>query len=256
MIRGLYTSALGMTTQMKRMDVVSNNLANADTNGFKKDTVSTKSFADELTKRLDDPKYNFLNMPEKTGNLSLGVYADEVYTDFSQGAVKQTGNKLDCSIGGKGFFSVSVSKNGETSEKYTRDGSFTLTNDRTLTTKQGYPILGEKGQIKVDGEFSVDEKGNVYSDGKFVDKLKLTDFNDYKTLRKYGENLTDVTSDTKKVSFAGSVNQGSLEASNVNVVREMVEMITVSRSYEANQRMIQAADQTLGRAVNDLARKG
>lgn len=257
MIRGLYTSALGMTTQMKRLDVVTNNIANVDTTGFKKDTVVTQSFSEEMMSRLNDPKYSKLNASEKIGGVSLGVFVDNVFTDFSSGSLKKTSGELDIAISGNGFFAISQKdSNGQTTEKYSRDGSFTLSNTGTLITKSGDIVLGEKGPIKIEnGKITIDEDGNVYANDELINKLKLVDFSDKTTLRKTGENLYATTKDSQMTKFSSTVEQGFLETSNVNSVKEMVDMISVSRIYEANQKMVGIHDTILGKAVNELGRK-
>lgn len=257
MIRGLYTSAIGMMTQMNKMDVVSNNIANSDTTGFKKDTTITQSFSEELAKRLDDPKYNIIKTDIDVGGMSLGVSVNEIVTDFSNGNLKPTENVLDAAINGSGFFAVNyIDKNGNVSEKYKRDGQFTLTAGGILSTKDGYQVLGENGPITIQGgDIRIDENGNVFSGGEYIDRLKLVDFENKESLRKYGENLYDITDDSNQIQFSGKILQGHIENSNINVVQEMVKMITLSRTYEANQKMIQTHDSTLGRAVNELGKK-
>lgn len=257
MLRGLYTSALGMTTQINKMDVVSNNIANADTTGFKKDITITQSFSDEMMKKLDDPKYKLIKHSDDLGNVNLGVFVDMVHTDFTSGSLKQTSGSLDLALDGEGFFSISVTdNNGEAIEKYTRDGSFTIDSQNRLVTKEGNLVLGESGPIVIpNGEINITDDGDIYSNGEFVDKLKLTDFENKETLRKFGDNLYDIIDETNVREFSGKITQGFLEASNVNTVQEMVNMITISRIYEANQKMIQTHDSTLGRAVNDLGKK-
>ncbi len=257
MIRGLYTSATGMITQMRKMDVVSNNLANADTTGFKKDSTITQSFSSELAKRLDDPKYRLIKHNTGIGEMSLGVFVDEVYTDFSTGSFKATEAPLDVAINGEGFFVISVTDNqGETTEKYTRDGGFTLDANNTLVTKDGYKVMGEKGEINIpNGVITIDEKGNIYSNDELIDKLSIVDFENKESLRKYGDNLYDTIDETVTKDFEGTVIQSRLETSNVNTVSEMVKMITLSRNYEANQKMIQTHDSTLGRTVGELGKK-
>lgn len=257
MIRGLYTSSVGMMTQMQKMDVVSNNIANSDTTGFKKDTTITQSFSEELAKRLDDPKYKLIKHDKSIGGMSLGIFVDEIATDFSTGSMKTTENPLDLAVNGTGFFTVSVAdKQGNVTEKYTRDGGFTLNAQNKLVTRDGYTVMGENGEIIIpNGLIDIDSNGNIYSGGDFVDKLKMVDFENKDSLRKYGDNLYDSIDESVISEFSGTIIQGSLECSNVNTVQEMVKMITLSRNYEANQKMIQTHDSILNKAVNDIAKK-
>ncbi len=256
MVRGLYTSAVGMMTQMQKMDVVSNNIANSDTVGFKKDTVVVRSFSEELSKRLD-PKYRLIKFNQGIGNMSLGVFVDEVYTDFSTGSFEETNGSLDCAISGEGFFAINVTnRNGDTVERYTRDGSFTLDSENNLRTSDGNYVVGEGGNINIpNGVISIDAKGNIFSNNEFVDRIKIVDFSNKESLRKVGDNLYETIDESQEQDFTGSVIQNRLEGSNVNSVQEMVKMISLARNYEANQKMIQTHDSTLNRAVNDIGRK-
>ncbi len=257
MVRGLYTSAVGMMTQMQKMDVVSNNIANSDTVGFKKDTVVVRSFSEELSKRLDDPKYRLIKFNQGIGNMSLGVFVDEVYTDFSTGSFEETNGSLDCAISGEGFFAINVTnRNGDTVERYTRDGSFTLDSENNLRTSDGNYVVGEGGNINIpNGVISIDAKGNIFSNNEVVDRIKIVDFSNKESLRKVGDNLYETIDESQEQDFTGSVIQNRLEGSNVNSVQEMVKMISLARNYEANQKMIQTHDSTLNRAVNDIGRK-
>jgi len=246
-----------MMTQMQKMDVVSNNIANSDTVGFKKDTVVVRSFSEELAKRLDDPKYKLIKFNQGIGNMSLGVFVDEVYTDFSTGAFKETNGSLDCAISGEGFFAINVTDaNGNNVERYTRDGTFTLDSENNLRTSGGNYVVGESGNINIpNGIISIDGNGNIFSNDEFVDKIKIVDFSNKETLRKVGDNLYETIDESEEQDFTGSVIQGRLETSNVNSVQEMVKMISLARNYEANQKMVQTHDSTLNRAVNDIGRK-
>lgn len=257
MIRGLYTSAVGMMTQMNKMDVVTNNIANASTTGFKKDIAVTQSFSEELVKRLDDPKYELIKHDNQVGKMSMGVFVSSVHTDFSGGAAEKTDGTLDFAIDGDGFFSVLVNgDDGQSTEKYTRDGSFTLGKNGTLLTTGGNVVLGENGIITIpNGEISVTANGEIYVNDEFIDRLKLVDIENKESLRKYGDNLYDVTEESNVTAFNGKIMQGYLEMSNINSVEEMVKMINLSRVYEANQRALKTSNETLQRAVTELAKK-
>jgi len=256
LIKGLYTSALGMMTMMRKMDVTADNIANANTTGFKKDRVATRSFTEELLKRLDDPgdrPYHDVPM----GRISQGVFVDDIYTDFTGAGFRQTSAPLDLAISGSGFFCVShADKTGQSSEMYTRDGSFTLGGDGLLLTKEGNPVLGMNGMITVPpGNITILEDGRIFSNDVYVDKLKMTDFSNAHELRKQGNNLFSATNRALQVDFKGSVQTGFLENSNVNAITEMTEMINISRAYESNQRLITIHDAILNRVANDIGRK-
>ena len=257
MNRGLYTSAIGMMTQMNNMDVVTNNIANVDNTAFKKDTNVVQSFSEELMKIFDDKTRSLVKRDNTIGKVSLGNFVTEVSTDFSTGSMKKTEGTYDLAIDGEGFFVVeTLNKDGSTSEKYNRDGSFTINNNNELVTKEGNYVLGENGRIVIpSGKVIISEKGSIYSNGEFVDKLKLVDFENKETLRKYGDNLYDKINETVEKPFQSDILQNHIETSNVNVVNEMVKMINVSRIYELNQKMVQSHDTILGKAVNEIAKK-
>lgn len=257
MVRGLYTSGLGMTAQMQRMDVVANNIANADTTAFKRDAVITQSFSEELLKRINDPDKLSVGNEARLGRISQGLFVDTVYTDFSSGNMQRTGGTFDLAIAGSGFFAVSVTdKQGNVTEKYTRDGAFTLSENRTLMTKDGNRLLGENGEIIVpDGYVTIDENGIVKVDDEEIDRIKIVDFQNPQSLRKIGSNIFDTTAETQTGDFTGSILQGHLENSNINTVREMVQLISVARAYEVNQKMVQNFDTIMGKIANDIGRR-
>ena len=256
MIRGLYTSALGMTTMMRKMNVTADNIANVNTTGFKKDKIATRSFTDELLKRLDDPGDKpYHDVP--IGHVSQGVFIDDIYTDFSNGSFRKTAAPLDLAIAGNGFFCVSYAdRTGQSIEMYTRDGSFSLGRDGLLLTKDGNPVLGGNGMIRIPpGHITINEDGSIYSNGEYVDTLKMTDFVDSHELRKRENNMFAATNRARQTSFNGIINSGYLENSNVTPIHEMADMITTTRAFETNQRVIIIHDTILGRIANDIGRK-
>jgi len=244
-----------MRAIQKKMDVVANNMANASTSGYKKDTLVLESFPDVMTKILRD-KEVASGRPYDIGTMALGSDVGEVFTYYSQGQLNSTENKLDMAIrdSSNAFFTVAVpNADGEVNVFYTRDGSFAISGNNTLVTKDGYTVLGENGPIILEGDdFTVGEDGTIIQNGEVVDRLLIIEFADTSSLRKYGMNLIQADPDAEVVEFSGSVRQGYIEMSNVNVVREMVDMITALRSYEANQKVVQSIDQTLDKAVNEV----
>ena len=256
MVRGLYTAYTGMLNQQYRLDTITNNLANASTTGFKSEGVTSRAFDNVLAIKIKDGSENYIN--RQIGSLNLGVKIGENYTDYEQGSFKNTENTYDLALEGNGFFSISfTSKNGTTSTLYTRDGEFTVDSEGALRTKDGDYVLGEGGEIYIPTEatdVSIDSLGNITADGVFVDKLLITDFEDYDYLKKYGENLYIAKDGAVEIETEANVHQGYLEASNVNVVEQMVDMINISRAYESNQKVMQAIDETLDKAVNQVGR--
>lgn len=265
MVKGLYTAYTGMINQQNRLDVLTNNLANSATNGFKKEGSTSQSFDETLAIKIKDTS-NY-NLPQGLGDISLGVKIGECYTDYSQGSFRVTDNVYDLALDGDGFFAVSfTNKAGETSVKYTRDGAFTVDRNGYLRTKDGDFVLnqaaaqagnpGQAGYIQIDPnvELKVDELGNLYQNNTLVGQIGVVDFADYNYLAKYGENMYDLVDGGQVQASDAQVVQGTLEMSNVNVVSEMVEMISISRAYESNQKIIQTIDDTLEKAVNNIGK--
>ena len=253
MLRGLYTSYTGMLNEQYRMDIMSNNLANADTTGFKKEGSTSQAYAEVMAVKIKDLTEN-PNTPRRLGNMSLGVKIGESYTDFSQGSLRDTGNTYDIALGGSGFFNIEfTSKAGETSTKYTRDGGFTITKEGYLVTKDGDYVLGENGRIQLSttaGATVFDRAGNIYQDDRLVASLKITDFEDTNYLTHYGETMWDAMEGAvEKEPENTEIFQGFLEMSNASVVKEMVNMITISRQYESNQKMLTTFDETLEKTM-------
>lgn len=257
MVKGLYTAYTGMLNEQHRMDVITNNLANSDTHGYKKEGATSQAFDTVLGYKIKDIS-DAPNLARGIGNMNLGVKIGENYTDYSQGPFRVTGNTYDLAIAGDGFFNVEfTNKAGEKSTKYTRDGAFSVNKDGYLVTKDGdYVLNTDNGRIRVDPvrDVAVDTRGNIFHDGTSVGTIQITDFNDYNYLEHYGENYFEpVDGATRKVADY-TINQGYLETSNVQVVQEMVEMISVSRQYESNQRMITTIDSTLEIASRQLGK--
>lgn len=251
MIRGLYTACAGMLAQQARQDVVANNLANINTPGFKKDVVVYRAFPTMLVKRIgelrDTGQGEKPAPPVTTGKLGTGSAVAEIVTDLSTGSLQKTDNPLDIALGSDGYFVVQT-PNGE---RYTRDGCFKLDSNGILTTSQGYPVLGKTGIIEVgEKQVTVDKRGNVNAGDELLDTLRVVRFGNPRSLVKIGDNLFEAGGQTPAEVTEPQVLQGYLELSNVNSVKEMVELITVVRAYEANQKVIQAEDQTLDAAVN------
>ncbi len=278
MLRGIYTGASGMLAQDGRMDMIANNLANVDKTAYKKDIAVFKSFPEMLIRRINEsglgitPAGSYDAMPF-VGNLGTGVELNEVFTSFEQGSLQRTENSFDLALEGRGFFTVMT----ERGERYTRDGSFTINQDGVLMTHNGNPVMGEngivrvhhnnfivneRGEIVVNGDLSADPRdvvsmnSNNWSNPVVIDKLKIVDFENIRMIKKEGDSMYRETeySGPALPAFEHKVIQGFLEKSNVNIVREMVDMIEVQRSYEANQKTVSSHDQALGKLINEVAR--
>lgn len=281
MIRGIYTAVAGMVAQEKRMDVVSNNLANIDKTAFKQDTTIFKAFPEKLLHRTNDdgvgwvPMGSYDTMPI-VGVLGTGTSVNEVYTRFEQGPLKETGNKADLALDGKGFFVVQTDRG----EMLSRAGNFTINNDGFLVTPNGFPVLGENGPLQVArGNFRITENGEVWINGALgrrpenftsenandwkqpvlLDRIRLRQVEHPRHLNKIGDSFYAITPESGPmreipVGETPRILSGFIEKSNVNIVREMVKMIEVQRSYEAGQKVVQSHDQTLGKLINEVAR--
>lgn len=231
MLDSIQLSTEAMNARIHQQEVIANNLANVNTIGFKKDRV----FQEVLT--------------EASENSESKV---EEVTVFEQGPLRETKNPLDIALVGKGFFTLQSSEG----RRYTRNGHFRLDASGQLVLEEGVVVMGENGPIEGRGEMHVDERGKVYFDGVFLDKLWIVTFNEPYPLRKTGNSqfvLTDESSPELEVEDV-VVKQGSLEESNVNPVEEMVNMITVFRYFEADQKSLRAQDELLSRAVNDVGK--
>ena len=261
MIKGLYTAHTGMVNEMKRLDVLTNNLANADTTAYKKEGTTSRTFADESAIKIKDTSH--YGLPQKLGEISLVTHLGQVYTDYSTGSFEVTDNESDFAIEGEGFFAVSFTdKNGNTSVKLTRDGNFVVDNEGYLRTKDGDYVLNATGALHMDANpanyvrvntlqpFTVDLQGYIYQNDQLVGTLGVVDVQNYDYLEKYGENLYNLVEGGVITASEARVHQSTLESSNVNVVDEMVNMIAIQRAYDAGQKVIRSVDDTLATTVN------
>lgn len=252
MVKGLYTSYTGLVNQQNRLDVVTNNLANATTTGYKKEGYTTQSFDSVYGIKVKDLTVGGVN--ENIGKLSLGAKIGETYRDWSNGSFISTSSNYDFALSGEGMFSISfTNKLGEESTLYTRDGSFQMNSEGYLVTKDGDFVLGENGPIQLPtdlSELSVQPTGEIYADGQYIDRFALVNFEDYNYVEAYGENLYRAVDGATFTDATATVNQGYLESSNINVVSEMVDMITIAREFESNQKVMTTIDEMLGKMVN------
>ncbi len=356
MLRGLYTATTAMNTNQKKMDVVTNNIANVNTVGYKKDLVLSESFPEVLIQKINsEPSFSsregftgvevaeenglynlktsggffrvktpngisndkgikltindegYLSTYNKdsegrayadTGYLALGnkgpvfvgegqleinnrgqvlvdgnivdnlvsflplhgigtlndgVRLDRLETNFEQGHLYKTHNDLDVAIRGKGFFQIQTPEG----LRFTRDGAFKLNEYNELVTSEGYNVLGLDGPIEIYGEdIAISSTGEIIANGEQINQLNIIDIDNIKDLRKVGENLFQTADGLQAQTrpFEGQIEQGYLENSNVDTIKEMVQMMNMFRNYESNQRIIKAYDETLGKAVNEIGK--
>lgn len=355
MFRGLYTVTSAMQTNQKKLDVVTNNIANANTTGFKKDLVISEAFPEMLISKIngkleaspndnlplkverdgngfylntskgfftvDNPmgkSYNRgvrfavdqegylktytrdinkgidtttgFNVLDKSGNairvpnqnitindngqvvsngqvvadliyspsknvigtINGGLRLDRIQTNFLEGQLIETSNKLDFALKGDGFFKIQTPEG----VRYTRDGSFTTNNRGELVTSKGYRVLGENGTITLNKEFKISKDGSIYVDDAYLNKLNVVNVLNVNALRKEGDNLYSVEEELnpQEQKFDGEILQGFIENSNVNTINEMVDMINILREYESNQKIVKSYDEMLGKAVNEVGK--
>lgn len=226
MISGVYRLIDSSLVQKLRFNIISNNLANINTNAFKKDIIS----------------FNQILTMKNSSKI-----------DFAPGPLRYTGNGFDVALGAPGFFKIQTSKG----IRYSRDGSFTLNVDRLLVTQNGDTVLGQNGPIKIDGgNVSIDIDGQVVVENKPVDRILVMDFKQPRFLRKEGSSYYIYQGEEKDISTAEnvSVRQGYTEGSNVSPTEEMIKMIEAHRTFESVQKAIQYMDETTDKMVNDVGR--
>lgn len=347
MNRGLYISATSLVSNQRKLEVLSNNLANVNTTGYKKDISLTETFPEKLLSKIngekpkvrlrgenqidyetdgrihrartnngyfvvgtpmgksyvkeirfivDDEGYlrtyykddkdefktdyeNYItdnsgnpiqgqngelqellqgivyNPPSHViGTMNAGIKFQKIVTDFAPGNIFETGGTFDLALDGSGFFKV-MGENGE--DYYTRDGSFVVNQEGFLTTLNGERVQGNNGPININGKnISISNNGTITVDNNVVGNLAIVDLENKEFLRKIGDNLYQMAenAEPEEIPFQGEVLQGYLEGSNVNAIREMVDMITLLREFEAGQKAIRVQDEMLDKASNEIGR--
>ncbi|GIV08940.1 MAG: flagellar basal body rod protein FlgG [Fimbriimonadales bacterium] len=240
MLRGLYVAAEGMVARQRAQDAIANNLANLNTTGFKADRPAFETIYERQLARVQGGQAQLI------GTLSAGVVVRELYTDFQAGALTTTDNPLDLAIDGAGFFAIQTPQG----VRYTRNGAFQLNAQGVLVTREGYPVLGTGNQpiqAPRNAAIRIGENGAVFANGAPAGQLLIVQGNFLKDPDGYFTGAAQPLPNPR-------VAVGALEHSNVNMVREMVSMIELIRAYETNQRAILAHDETLGKAINELAK--
>lgn len=262
MLRGVYTAASAMLIQETSLAVIANNLANANTPGFKGDVATFESFRLGALTRVGDHAADFEDEPplQNLGTLGVGAAPDEIVMDRSQGPLRATGSPLDVAARGNQFFVVRTPQG----DRLTRAGEFAVSPDGTLTDTGGFPVVGRDGRpIAVAGGEStfagggsafIDGVGDVRVGGVVAGGLRIVSLAPGATLVKEGSRLLRVEGAGVRDVARPALVAGHLEQSNVTVVEEMVAMITAMRAYEAAQKAVSAEDDTLGRALNEVAK--
>lgn len=239
MIVGLYTGASGMISQGDYQAVIARNLANINTVGYKKNVAVFQSYISQLQDKDTSP------VPH-----GIGSSLNSIATDFSQGTLEYTGNDLDISIKGEGFFVVKA----DTGISYTRKGQFMLSRDMKLVTPEGWPLLGHEGEIQVPQKtknITIKENGSVSADGREIGSIKIASVPDLTALEPIGGcayKLSDAVQQPKE-STDFKIAQRYLERSNVNAIDEMVNMISNMRGYQFSHKVTDSLDDTLKKLI-------
>jgi len=249
MVRGTYIAGTGMMLQRRRMENVTNNIANVDTTGFRKEFLVSHSFDAVMIQRMNDTQAP--GRSNMVGPLNLGTQIDQKFIDFRDGNLEHTGRRTDLALMGDAFFAIETADG----ERYTRNGAFFIDNLGYLVTSDGDFVLSTaETPIVVGGpHFQVDSFGNVFTEeGELIATLRVVSFEDNTSLRKQGDSLFFSLEDPVDLPNEFRMMQGYLEGSNVDVTRAMVDMLTVFRAYETNQRILSMIDETVGMAVNQI----
>lgn len=257
MINNVFSPLSAGKGQERLLEVLANNIANANTTGFKEQQVS-------FTALLSNPWNSYRNpnppAPFKTdmsevyplrGNEMSYTSTSEVTDNFAQGGIRETGSSMDVAIQGNGFFVIQT----PFGERYTRDGSFTLSPEGTLLTRSGATVQGRNGPLTglSEGQLRILDTGDVYLGEQYIDTLQIQAFEKPELLQRIGDNLFVHDGAPENMSeFQGELLQGRLEASNVNPMKNMTSMITAHRMYEALQKAIQSQDKLMEKGANEV----
>ena len=254
-MRALRTAASGMAAQQLNVEVISNNIANMNTVGYKRQRAEFQDLIYQNVERMGAQSSSQGTVVPTGIQVGLGVKAGSVYRITDQGTPTQTGSDYDVAIDGDGAFFKIQDGAGEA---YTRDGAFTIDPTGQLVTKSGLPVLGESGPIVIDparGPITVADDGNISQNGVTIGQLGLARFDNLAVLSKEGDGLYRNASNAAPIDAAGAqVRQGMLEGSNVNPLIEITQLIEISRAYERATKMIENVTELSRRSVERLGR--
>lgn len=253
MLRGMYSSISAMINLQVNQEVISNNIANINTTGYKSERAISKSFDDMMLSNRDryiDGK----GSRQELGALNPGVRIDKISTDYSQGLLVETNNNTDFALDGKGFFTIK-DNNGKTS--YSRDGAFKIDNKGYLVNSSGWRVMGINQNsnnlepIRVgSSKVTIDNNNNILLDSKISYKFNIVDFSDYKTLEKSGQNMVNGKNPTTITNY--KIKNGYKEGSNVDIIDATSSLMANLRAFEANQKVVQIMDSTLSKIANEI----
>jgi flagellar basal-body rod protein FlgG len=257
MVKSIYTPLSGANAQERVLEIIANNLANVNTTGFKRDSVTFTLLEPEPEAHYSDPlpaanfKLDIDDVLPLRGNEISYVGVAGVHRDMAQGPAMRTDNPTDIMIEGEGFFTVQTDQG----TRLTRNGSFTMNREGVLVTKEGFPVLGEKGDIMLRGNaFSINDRGEVWQDNKLVDRLLVHRVTDADQLERTGLSYYHVENNEgqlKKIDQP-QMRQGFLEGSNVNAIKDLTNLILAHRFYEAYQKSVQNFDSMMEKSSNSI----
>lgn len=274
MIRGFYTSAAGMISQQRRQEMLTNNLANANTPGYKMDDASLRAFPNMLIQAMGVDNRP-MGKSQHVGELSTGVYLQERTLNFRQGDIQETNNNTDIALiqgvvptneetgRPSGLFFTVENNTGEV--RYTRNGNFTIDGQGYLTSSEGFYVLDNDGQRVnvVNEDFKVSREGLITDEaGGFIAQINVAVIGNPDQLVKEGSGLLRYEGEEPVITAIGNqevafqLQQGFIERSNVDTGQTMTEMMTAYRSFEANQKVLQAYDRSMEKTVNEIGRLG
>lgn len=263
---GIYVSLSGALAQTQRLDTIANNIANVNTPGFKKDTQVFREYLTAAEKQPDviaAPKVtaSIESFYDSQGGEKGFVDSIGTHTDFSQAQLKATGNNFDLGIEGKGFFEVLTPQG----VRFTRNGAFRVDQSGKLVTKEGFPVLREGLGEDPNGRtiqlnssnVTVAYSGEIFQGNEAVSRLSMVKVQNPEILEKVGSSFYKIKNNANAelaMASDAQIHQGFLEQSNINIVKEMTDMITATRAFEANQQAMKAADQINGKLVNEVGK--
>ncbi len=248
MTRGVYTAAAGMQANQAAQDTIAQNLANANTTGYKEDIPRFESFLSQSVASLSPADRASL------GTIGSGAGLKDETTNFAEGGLQQSGNPLDVALTGDAALVIQT----PSGPRLSRDGSLSLDAQGTLIqTNTGQPVLSGGNQtLSIPAKTKsivISPQGDLTADGVKIGRIQMADLSAAVSPVKVGDNQYTVSS-IQPASPIATIKQGYLESSNVSIVKEMVSMISIMRAYETNQKMLQAEDDTTGKATNEVSK--
>ncbi|MHC1695472.1 MAG: flagellar hook-basal body protein [Eubacteriales bacterium] len=243
MMNAIDSAVTGMLNRSRELDITSNNLANLNTPGFRSDRLITTDFKDHLTYRLN------AGTNEEIGSQNYGSIMDNVYTQSTQGAPEFTNRKLDFTINGGGYFTL---QRQDGTAAYTRNGRFSIDNGGFLINSSGAYVMGQNGRIFAGtAEITVSSQGDIYAGGDYIDRLSLVGSDGTERLDKLSQSSL---AGNLNQPFTGSIVQGALEQSGVDMMTEMSIMIESSRAFQTCSQFVKMLDQLMQKTVTEIGR--